>query len=252
MKIKNLVSTSAMLIAGLSTDVFAQQTSFLMCTSCPVGTYSTGGTSKSCTSCPAGQYQNETGASSCKVCLAGQYSSTTGASSCTSCPAGTYSSSAASKSCALCPAGTFSSAGATSCTACPKGQYQNLTGQSSCTACTGNTYSSTAGATSCTKVPANTSQSCKTAPYSGNYWDYVFVCEVLLSFVGGVPGTGSLMATQIATLDFAGFLATASTPSGACYIGKGVFSLPRDGTQSVTYSVNSTHTGYTTSYGSCN
>ncbi|MCR5507047.1 MAG: hypothetical protein K6F04_04345 [bacterium] len=102
MKLKHLISTSAMIVAGFSSNqAGAVETSFLMCQSCPAGTYSTGGTSKSCTPCPAGQYQNLGGQTSCKACPAGQYSSTTGASSCSTCPAGTYS-----------------SAGSTSCTSC--------------------------------------------------------------------------------------------------------------------------------------
>ncbi|MCR5506615.1 MAG: hypothetical protein K6F04_02065 [bacterium] len=158
MKLKHLISTSAMIVAGFSSNqAGAVETSFLMCQSCPAGTYSTGGTSKSCTPCPKGQYQNLAGASSCKVCPAGRYSSTTGASGCNICPSGTYSSagstsctkcpagtysSAGAGSCSTCSAGTYSTAGASSCTSCPIGQYQNETGASSCKACNanGNTY----------------------------------------------------------------------------------------------------------------
>ena len=96
-----------MIVAGFSSNqAGAVETSFLMCQSCPAGTYSAGGTSKSCTPCPKGQYQDLGGQSSCKAC----------------------------------PAGTYSSAGASSCTSCPVGQYQNETGASSCKACNANTY----------------------------------------------------------------------------------------------------------------
>ncbi|MCR5506721.1 MAG: hypothetical protein K6F04_02615 [bacterium] len=92
MKLKHLISTSAMIVAGFSSNqAGAVETSFLMCQSCPAGTYSTGGTSKYCTPCPAGQYQNLGGQSSCKACPAGTYSSA-GATSCSPCASSTYSS----------------------------------------------------------------------------------------------------------------------------------------------------------------
>ncbi len=92
MKLKHLISTSAMIVAGFSSNqAGAVETSFLMCQSCPAGTYSAGGTSKSCTPCPKGQYQNLGGQTSCKACPVGTYS-TAGATSCSPCASSTYSS----------------------------------------------------------------------------------------------------------------------------------------------------------------
>ncbi|MCR5506842.1 MAG: hypothetical protein K6F04_03275 [bacterium] len=74
MKLKHLISTSALVLAGIPTNAQGQQ-SIYMCKSCPAGTYSAGGTSKSCTPCPAGQYQNLGGQTSCKACPANSTSS---------------------------------------------------------------------------------------------------------------------------------------------------------------------------------
>ena len=204
----------------------------------------------------------------CKACPAGTYSD--GIHGCKTCPAGTYSSAGAG-SCSTCSAGTYSSAGASSCSTCKAGTSSKA-GASSCTPCTGITYSSTDGATSCTAVPANTSQSCKKNPKvhigecnrcASKIWPCLWgdcciadagcltkyaACELL------TPGILPLIASQAAALDVAGVTVSASTPGGACYIAMGILSIDwgTSGTQSVTYSVNSTHTGYTTSYGSCN
>ncbi|MCR5506271.1 MAG: hypothetical protein K6F04_00285 [bacterium] len=73
MKLKHLISTSAFILAGIPTNAQGQQ-SIYMCQSCPAGTYSAGGTSKSCTPCPAGTYSSA-GATSCSPCASSTYSS---------------------------------------------------------------------------------------------------------------------------------------------------------------------------------
>ena len=118
------------------------------CTSCPAGTYSTGGAFV-CTKCLAGKYSSNVGATSsstCQTCSAGTYS-TGAASSCTTCPTGTKSSAGAS-SCS-CPAGNYVLMGsATGCGTCPFGTYSSTDGSFSCTSCIGGTITLNTGSTS--------------------------------------------------------------------------------------------------------
>ena len=118
------------------------------CTSCPAGTYSTGGAFL-CTACPAGMYSSSVGATSsstCQTCSAGTYS-TGAASSCTTCPTGTKSSAGAS-SCS-CPTGTYVLIGsATGCATCPFGTYSSTDGSLSCTSCIGGAITLNTGSTS--------------------------------------------------------------------------------------------------------
>ena len=104
---------------------------------CPVGTYSTGGTS--CLICSAGTYSSSPGSASCSVCPAGNFnadhatsaSAHDGLADCTSCSPGFKLEDAgadaskhdAADDCVACGPGFFSnSTGATGCTKCPDGQ----------------------------------------------------------------------------------------------------------------------------------
>ncbi len=101
-----------------------QYVSGTSCISCPVGTYSTGGSMTSCTSCPSGTTTSGRGATSSSACYStrvpcqpGSYKSGT---SCVKCAAGTYSTTEDASSCTACADGTYSVEGATSCNMCSK------------------------------------------------------------------------------------------------------------------------------------
>nr|MCR5506978.1 hypothetical protein [bacterium] len=279
MKLKYFISTA--FILGVSANAQAQK--WFNCKACPAGTYSDG--IHGCKTCTSSAYSSWGGNCGPVTRTRTDYCQATGSTSSTAnsktvtengnygnnCSAGYYCPSGTNKNCTQCSAGQYSNAGASSCSTCKAGTYSKA-GASSCTPCTGNTYSSTDGATSCTAVPANTSQSCKKNPKvhigecnrcASKVWPCFWgdcciadagcltkyaACELL------TPGILPLIASQAAALDVAGVTVSASTPGGACYIAMGILSIDwgTSGTQSVTYSVNSTHTGYTTSYGSCN
>ncbi|MBR1545043.1 MAG: hypothetical protein IJ638_03825, partial [Alphaproteobacteria bacterium] len=105
--------------------------SFLMCQSCPAGTYSNGGSITSCTPCPAGQYQSATGATSCGYCNTGYYS-TGGAKSCTACtnkPANSYyTGSSTSNSCPWACNSGYEKSGNSCIQSCKPGYYKNASG----------------------------------------------------------------------------------------------------------------------------
>ena len=118
MKLKHLISTSALVLAGIQT-ANAVDIKYFSCTACPAGKYSKGGSVTSCTTCPAG----------------------------------TYSSTVASKSCTPCPAGTYSSAGATSCSACASSTYSSWGGNCGSVTRTRTDYCTATGSTSSTANP---------------------------------------------------------------------------------------------------
>jgi hypothetical protein len=118
----------------------------LVCTSCPSGTFSSGGNVEVCSACAAGTFAAG-GATSCSTCEAGTFSSAN-ASSCTTCAANTHSLAGSSKcvpicqpgsfvnandQCETCAINTFSAGGiVTSCTPCESGQTAAV-GSSVCT-----------------------------------------------------------------------------------------------------------------------
>ena len=106
-----------------------------VCTLCPNGTYSTGGTVTACTACRTcgtGSYQSalclpgSTADVAACTCNPGYWGSS---DTCTACPAGTYSPAinATSYPCVQCPAGSFSSQTARTnslaCALCPPGWF---------------------------------------------------------------------------------------------------------------------------------
>ena len=192
MKLKKFLATSGFML--ISSAVYAQYDTAVMCRACPAGTRGDG-SSKACTNCGAGTYQNEVGQSQCKSVPTGNCATgaaNTGYSSClnkagrtacnasncsaTSCSDGYYLSSG---ECNLCPAGswcknsvkntcsagTYSGAGASSCTPCTGNYYQPYSGKTSCLYCTTSTsghsctYSATESYTdTCTRSVSATCQ----------------------------------------------------------------------------------------------
>ena len=206
------------------------------CETCLKGTFSEGFEVNECISCPKGQYAPSDGSESCSSCPKGQYSNTEGASSCSLCPPGQYTSSAGGSSCSLCPAG----------------QYNNVSGGSSCVECPDGEYNPNPGGSSCQSIPQNTTQSCSYQCFK----PYLNITpEVALLCCGWDLGaTCGVLATALAVGDVGTFTATLITPTGACLIGAGAASMYGEcsGSQSVTYSVNSTKTGYDKKIGDCN
>ena len=179
MKLKKILATSGLML--ISSAVYAQYDTVVMCRACPAG-YVGNGSGAECTACAGGTYQNQTGQSSCITCTAGTYSSGktmacqtcpagtysgTKASSCTTCTAGTYSGAGAS-SCSTCPAGKYSGAGASSCSTCPAGTYSGK-GASSCTPCSYPYYQPYAGQSSCPYSCDTSTPSCTETKYEAKY-----------------------------------------------------------------------------------
>ncbi len=167
MKLKNILSTSSLIL--ISSAVYAQYDTVVMCRACPAG-YVGNGSGTECTACAAGTYQPSAGQSSCisitdgKNCATG--SANTSYTSCvnkagrtkcdpktckaTSCSAGYYLSNG---ECVLCEAG-YRCPGDNKKYDCTPGTYQPLKGKSSCDACPVGAYSSGYRATSCSTCAA--------------------------------------------------------------------------------------------------
>ena len=157
MKLKKILSTSSLIL--ISSAVYAQYDTIVMCRACPAG-YSGNGGGTSCDACGKGTYQNESGKSSCKsvdpgYCSTG--SANTSQTKCTSdivlscnpqtcaatsCKDGYYLN---GTTCTICPAGYACSKN--SKTPCGPGYYQPSGGQSSCIP-VGDGYCSTGSANS--------------------------------------------------------------------------------------------------------
>lgn len=75
----------------------------ILCSPCPVGTYSLGTASNKsmlqCTSCPAGTYSSKTRSMQCTRCAKGTFASKTGSSSCTKCKNDFFTSKPGQSSC---------------------------------------------------------------------------------------------------------------------------------------------------------
>ena len=172
MKLKNILSTSSLIL--ISSAVYAQYDTVVMCRACPAG-YVGNGSGTECTACGAGTYQPSAGQSSCisitdeKNCATG--SANTSYTSCvnkagrtkcdpktckaTSCSAGYYLSNG---ECVLCEAG-YRCPGDNKKYDCTPGTYQPLKGKSSCDACPVGAYSSGYRATSCSTCAATVYES---------------------------------------------------------------------------------------------
>jgi hypothetical protein len=81
---------------------------------CPAGSYCTGGTAAS-VPCPAGKFSDQTGSAACLSCAAGYHSSSTGSTSCAACAAGTYNPTTGQVECLTCNGTTNTPTGATEC-----------------------------------------------------------------------------------------------------------------------------------------
>ncbi len=184
MKLRNIIATSSLILAGAGIAHAADIV--LECQACPSGTY-TDGTSGVCSQCPSGTYSTG-GAESCSACSGPTYSSwftTISYKDCTgpfwyvwrtekvtpTCgnatrtktiyctKAGSTSSTANPSSsdesgiAGTCGAGRTCTSG--NCVACLAGYYKSSSGNGACTSCSAGTYSS-AGSSSCTSCPAGT------------------------------------------------------------------------------------------------
>jgi len=137
------------------------QTSPTECSKCDAGKFSEIGDIE-CTDCPPSTYSEEKGASACTQCAAGTFAdpNLTGQTSsnvCQNCPAGYEQSEPQQTSCDICVGGKFSAAGASSCSGCQAGKYHTLTGQTSsasCIDCPNGYYSDTIGQSSCKECDA--------------------------------------------------------------------------------------------------
>ncbi|MBR1545013.1 MAG: hypothetical protein IJ638_03675 [Alphaproteobacteria bacterium] len=201
MKIKHLVSTSALIVAGIPT---AHADEIYMCKSCPTGEYSTGGSAKSCSPCQApvaveGSYAGQCGTVDYKVrkyCQAGGNTSATdnpldvsatadlGCSghnycnaprngSCVECKAPTAATWNTSSGCDssywTCKAGYYINGDKTDCLACDGGTYKQYAGNndsSSCKNCGQDKYAN-AGSTSCSDAKSFSTPNLVAKPNDG-------------------------------------------------------------------------------------
>ncbi|MBR1544880.1 MAG: hypothetical protein IJ638_02980 [Alphaproteobacteria bacterium] len=160
MKLKHLISTSALIFAGLPAN--AQQNIY-MCKSCPANSTSPRGalsisdctcnagyekSGESCSACGTGKYKSSSGNGSCSSCTnAPSYAHyTSGGGSSNSCPWECNSGFIKSGNSCVCPAGKTLVNG--SCQSCDKGTYKPSAGNGSCTAASVGYYVSSEGATS--------------------------------------------------------------------------------------------------------
>ncbi len=87
MKLKNILSTSSLIL--ISSAVYAQYDTVVMCRACPAGTRGDGSDTK-CTNCGPGTYQDKVGQDSCINCGKGKYQNATGQTGCKNCGKGYY------------------------------------------------------------------------------------------------------------------------------------------------------------------
>jgi MYXO-CTERM domain-containing protein len=131
------------------------------CATCAPGTYSTTTNATACTTCPAGSFCT---GGALAACSSGTFAAAPGQASCTAwsdCVAGqrvvSAGSSTADRACAACASGTFTSAAnASTCSAwtdCAAGSFVTITGTASrdrtCATCAPGSYTSTSNAASC-------------------------------------------------------------------------------------------------------
>lgn len=138
------------------------QTFSQVCTSCPLGRFSSDAASSNCLNCPVGKFSNATGMSSCISCSPGTYQMYSGSSFCEICSPGSFLDSFGQSICMPCGPGYFASdPGSIICSECPSGRYQGTSGSSSCTVCPAGRFGFQPASTECTP--------CSVGRFASNY-----------------------------------------------------------------------------------
>eukprot|EP00775_Hariotina_reticulata_P007566 gene7566-biopygen9370 len=145
-----------------------------ICEACPVGSFSSGGSTDSCIPCGRGSTTMAVGSLSVSACVCAPGF---GGASCTQCPANTYSGGFSLAACVACPATSTSPAGSTSSSACV---CQAGFGGPTCAACPAGTFS-TGGTSAAPNAPCtrcgNSGSGFTTNPTTSPTSDNACVCK---------------------------------------------------------------------------